>query len=108
MAAKYANYTSAETTESPPGEQPSLSVELELARVLREQTTPRRRVMTLSEYAREKRWSDTTKRRRKAAGLPVSERPGVPDMVDANECDAWLAGEDPPRHRRQLPLRRTQ
>jgi hypothetical protein len=85
----------------------SPSLAAELAHLLQTQIRPARRVMTLSAYAKLQGWSPRTKRRRKEAGLPVSSRPGLPDMVDADECDAWLAGIDQPRHGRRLPARRT-
>src|SRR5215471_14973252 len=103
MAAKRSNFAPNSTAESQLSCRPNLAVEqVELARaLLQEQANrPRRRVMKFSEYGNLKGWSPTTRRRRKAAGLPVIERPGVPDYIDADIADAWLAGVDSPRHGR--------
>jgi hypothetical protein len=83
------------------------SLEQALNCLLRAQARPARRIMTLSAYAKLQGWSSRTKRRRKEAGLPVSVRPGLPDYVDADACDAWLAGIDQPRHGRRLPVRKS-
>jgi hypothetical protein len=94
--------------EAEPSESASPSLGTELTRILREHAEPARRVVKATEYARRQGWSKRTLARRKEAGLPVSSRPGVPDMVDIGVADDWLAGIDPPRHGRRLPLRRTQ
>jgi hypothetical protein len=92
--------------EAGPSESASPSFETELTRILREHVKPARRVIKATDYARLQGWSQRTLSRRIEAGLPVSSRPGVPVMVDIDVADDWLAGIDPPRHGRRLPILR--